>query len=809
MDVSYNSLHVLKERYLQKNDDGKIIETPEDMCMRVAKYIASIDLLYGSTPDEVLVREKEFFDIIDNMKFLPNSPTLMNAGTRLGLFSACFVLPVDDDMESIADAIKMMMIIQKMGGGTGFSFSNLRPEGDYIKSTGGSSSGPISFMEAFNGVTEVIRQGGKRRGANMGILNIHHPDIIKFIYAKINEDDNKLKNFNLSIAITDKFMDALEKNEKYEIINPHNNEVIGKISAYFIWQHLCALSWMNGEPAVVFIDRMNAYNPTPEIGLFESTNPCLTGDTLISTTMGEISIKELAKSRFKKADVYTMKDGKLAITRAINIHATSTKPREILEIVTTRGNIRCTPEHKIYVVNKGWVEAKDLQKGEQLVGLRQARRGTKYIGVGLSIQEKTDNEMEHRLVARYYYGNCINNMDIHHINGDTHDNKITNLQLLPHNIHSQSKMFNNEYYNPIRAISGRFEPTNEHKEKEIINTENKKMAWFVQKINSVGKEIVYDMTVPETENFIANSIVVHNCGEVPLLPYESCNLGSINLGKFIKYNKIEWEELERVTRLAIRFLDNIIDANQFPFKQIEEITKANRKIGLGIMGWADMLIKLNIRYDSDEAVTLGEKVMSFIQQKAKEESIQLAKERGNFPNKDKSIYKNIPYMRNATVTSIAPTGTISIIGDCSYGIEPVFAIITKRNVKDSIGKTLLEINPAVKEIMKKKGYWEEMKKALAAGTCIILPTDIKTLAQTAETIAPEWHVKMQAVFQKNVDNSISKTVNLPESASVEDVMNIYITAYKSGCKGITVYRNNSRKHQLLVANDGACPTCPS
>jgi ribonucleoside-diphosphate reductase alpha chain len=570
MDLSFNSKYTLNQRYLIKDESGKVVEAPEDMMRRVAKVVASAELLYGKSETETQDLENKFFEILTELEFMPNSPTLMNAGRPLGLLSACFRLPLKDDLIAIADSFKAMIIIQKMGGGTGFSLSDLRPEGDYIASTGGTSSGPLSFATMFDAGTACIKQGGKRRGANMGVMNNHHPDIMSFIYAKLDEDNNPYKNFNFSVGITDKFIEALEQNSKYELINPHGNKIIGKISAKLIWEHLCALSWMNGEPAVLFLDSIEKFNPTPTLGKLDATNPC---------------------------------------------------------------------------------------------------------------------------------------------------------------------------------------------------------------------------------------------GELPLLPYESCNLGSINLSKFVKYGKVDWERLEYVTRLAVRFLDNIIDVNKFPLIEIEEITKANRKIGLGVMGWADMLIEMGIKYDSDEAVQLGMKVMQFIQNIGHDMSEKLAGEKGAFPNWGISTYKDGRPIRNATVTSIAPTGTISIIADCSYGIEPVFAIITQRNVEASMGKKFLEINPAVKKILKKELQWAGIKEALASGTCVNLSKHIKDLVPTAQNIAPEWHLKMQAAFQKYVDNSISKTVNLPKSASVEDISNLYIMAYKLGCKGTTVYRNGSRMFQLLEESSGACPTC--
>jgi ribonucleoside-diphosphate reductase alpha chain len=494
----------------------------------------------------------------------------MNAGTELGQLSGCFVLLVEDDIDSIMNAVHQAVKIHKSGGGTGFDFSRLRPKNDPVGSTGGIASGPISFMRIFDTATEVIKQGGKRRGANMGILRVDHPDIASFITVKRKE--GRLKNFNLSVGITKEFMEALESDKDYDLINPHTKRPINSVNAHSTFILLCALSWSNGEPAVIFLDTINKYNPTPNEPL-EATNPC----------------------------------------------------------------------------------------------------------------------------------------------GET--------------------------------------------------------------------------------------------------PYESCNLGSINLSKFIKKNgrvKVDYEKLKKTIRLTVKFLDNVIDANKYPLPQIREKTLQNRKIGLGIMGWADLLVLLGIKYDSEEAIQLAKDIMKFIRDEGMQMSRELAKERGNFPNKGNSIYKDEPFMRNATITTIAPTGTISKIAECSYGIEPYFALIVKRNVKETLGKNLFEIAPAIKKIMQTKGLWnEEYNKALESGSCIVLPKEIKDLAQTTMQINPEWQVRMQAAFQEYTHNAVSKTVNLPKSATSKDIAKIYRLAYKLGCKGITVYRDGSRDNQLLEANDGQCTTCPS
>ena len=577
INLSENSKFILKQRYLQRDENREIIETPSQMFKRVAKAISEMEYNYGKDKSFVNQTEKEFFNIMTKFEFLPNSPTLMNAGTNLGQLSACFVLPVEDDIDEIFKAIAYTARIHKSGGGTGFSFSRLRPKEDVVKSTGGVASGPISFMTVFDAATEVIKQGGKRRGANMGIMRVDHPDIMDFIMAK--ETEGVLHNFNLSVGITDKFMNAVVKDGDFEFINPRTKKPTKSIKARAIWNLLCLMSWKNGEPAVVFLDTINKDNPTPEIGEIEATNPC---------------------------------------------------------------------------------------------------------------------------------------------------------------------------------------------------------------------------------------------GETPLLPYESCNLGSMNLSKFIKKNGhvgFDYEKFEKAVAIAVRFLDDVVDANKYPLPQIREATLANRKIGLGVMGWADLLMFMGIKYDSDEAITLAEKIMSSMLSTCILTSVALGKEKGNFPNILKSKYKKEPYMRNATLTTIAPTGTISIIANASSGIEPIFAVVTRRNVEETLGKNLVEVNPSVKRSLELKGLWtSEIEKSLIdtqCKNCVVLPKDMKDVLRTSAEISPEWHLKMQAVFQKYTHNAVSKTINLPNSASIHDIESIYMQAWKLGIKGTTVYRDNSRQYQLLVKEDGSCPTCPT
>ena len=563
--LTKNAMKVLEKRYLRKDEKGKVIETPDEMFKRVAHNIALADENYGG---DVKKTEKDFYEIMSNLYFLPNSPTLMNAGTSIQQLSACFVLPVEDSMDKIFETLKHTALIHQSGGGTGFSFSKIRPKGDIVKSTGGIASGPVSFMKVFNSATDVIKQGGRRRGANMGILRVDHPDIMEFITCK--EDPKELTNFNISVAVTDEFMEKAMKGEEYDLINPRTKKPVKKLNAAEVFNKIVEEAWKSGEPGLVFIDEINRHNPTPHIGQIEATNPC---------------------------------------------------------------------------------------------------------------------------------------------------------------------------------------------------------------------------------------------GEQPLLPYESCNLGSINLARFVKNGEIDWKKLKDVTWKAVHFLDNVIDMNKYPIPQIKKMTLANRKIGLGVMGFADMLIQLNIPYDSNEALELGEKIMSFIQKEAKQASIELGKERGSFPNFKGSIYDGkYEAMRNATVTTIAPTGSISIIAGCSSGIEPLFAISFVRNVLDEEDR-LYEINPYFEKIAKEMGFFsQELMRKIADNNGSVqgieeVPEEVQRIFVTALDISPEWHVRMQAAFQKYVDNATSKTINLRQDATVEDVKKAYMLAYQLKCKGITVYRYGSRPEQVISAKE--------
>lgn len=565
--LTVNSLEVLRKRYLLRDEKGEIIETPAQLFRRVAHAIAEMDKMYG---EDAAAAEEEFYGLMSKLEFMPNSPTLFNAGTGTNFaLAACYVLPVEDSLEGIFTTVKNTALIEQTGGGVGFDFSRLRPSGDLVRSTKGVASGPVSFMRIFDTVTDVIKTGGRRRGAMMAMLRVDHPDILEFISAKATT--GVLTNFNISVSVTDTFMEALDSGRDYDLINPRNGAVVSSLSARFVWEQIIENAWRSGDPGVVFIDEINRHNPTPTAGKIEATNPC---------------------------------------------------------------------------------------------------------------------------------------------------------------------------------------------------------------------------------------------GEQPLLPYESCNLGSINLSKMATMEgKIDWQRLADAIHKGVHFLDNVIDANPSPLKEINELVRSNRKIGLGVMGFAELLIRLKIPYDSEEALRIGEQIARFLEDEAVKGSEDLAQRRGSFPNFERSIWHSPGNgkgrsrgRRNATVTTIAPTGTISIIAGCSSGIEPLFAIAFMRNVMG--GTRLYELSPLFEMAAKEGEFYSSqlLEKIVRKGSLKGMegiPEDVGRVFVTSHDIAPAWHVRMQAVFQKHTENAVSKTVNLPQEATFKDVEGVYSLAYRLKCKGVTVYRYGSKGEQVL------------
>lgn len=850
-----NAETVLKKRYLRNG------ESIEEMFRRVADHVASVEV-----PSEQKKISKLFYDEMTSLRFLPNSPTLMNAGTELGQLSACFVLPIDDSLEGIFEAVKHTALIHKSGGGTGFSFSRLRPKDDVVKTTKGVSSGPVSFMSVFDAATETIKQGGMRRGANMGILRVDHPDIMDFIYAK--EDKTKLTNFNLSVGITEEFMKSVKENKDFDLLTPRTKEKVASLNARKVFNAIARLAWEGGDPAIIFLDRINRDNPTPKLGEMESTNPCWTGDTLVSTVEGAKSFKELAE--IGEIDVYCMdtETKKVCIRTMRNIRKTG-ENKPIMRITVDKGQGKheyytLTPNHNLFVFDKNnqpiKVQAKDLKIGQRLIGHKQKIRGRAN---DLMVYSNGVYRPVYRLFAEKIFNKYLAaNEVVHHKDGNHYNNSYDNLEILTDSEHKSLHMAKYNTANPkVKEANGRWincslddiiergiyliqrfgkltrdiwikdcDITNLPKRTGIINRFKsfsnfksiceQRLAYNHKIVNielDYGTEDVYNGTVDEFHNYfvcdkkaytdhVVTGFLSANCGEQPLLPYESCNLGSINLAKFVRDNEIDWDSLKQTIFIAVRFLDNVISCNKYPLPQIDEMTKKNRKIGLGVMGFADMLVQLGIPYNSQQAVDTAKEVMWFIQSMGASMSIELGKERGDFPSFEDSVFacnRRFPSMRNATITTVAPTGTISIIADASSGIEPYFALAYYRNVMD--GTKLPEINKYLLKELKKRGLDKEhiIKEVTEKGSIKDIkeiPDSLKALFVISNEIDPIWHVKIQAAFQEYTDNAVSKTINLPNSATVEDVANIYMLAYELGCKGITVYRDGSRQDQVLNVN---------
>jgi ribonucleoside-diphosphate reductase alpha chain len=826
MDITPNARSVLEKRYLRKYNDGRIMETPEEMLWRVARAIASAEKGHGWPKDKIDALAADFYTFMARLDFVPNSPTLMNAGRELGQLSACFVLPIEDSMESIFDGLKNTALIHKSGGGTGFSFSRLRPANDLVASTKGVSSGPISFMEVFNAATEAIKQGGTRRGANMGCLRVDHPDILEFITCKRETD--RLNNFNISVLVTDKFMEALDKDEEYDLYNPRSKRSEKRYSARKVFELIVDSAWRNGEPGVIFIDRMNDKNPTPALGAIESTNPCVAGDTLVYTGAGLAPAETLAAEPRPNALDVTVDPRRSPAPGplpASNVFRTGRKP--VFRLETAEGySIRLTGDHRV-MTDRGWVEARDLVPGDMIHILsRKGGFGTKGdLDTGRIAGSKPMATISFDVLAAseefqrgFLQGLFATRGKVEAqgatLNGsparlDRAQQMLLNFGIFSTRTGKELRIGKGDMAVAVRQIDFIRNASNPRRgirspgNKRAPSSEHFKASF--SRLAPEGEEEVYDLMEPRTHSFVANGIVVHNCGEQPLLPYESCNLGSINLARMVRdrdgHMEVDWDKLRETVRLAVRFLDNVIDVNRYPIELIEKNTKGNRKIGLGVMGFADLLFMLDIPYNSEEAVAFGEKLMQFLDDEALKMSQELGKEKGSFPNFGKSIYAGkMPHLRNATRTTIAPTGTISIIAGCSSGIEPLFAIVFIRNVMDKT--ELPEINPVFEQRVRDRSLYSAdlMKDIAAKGTLheiACIPDDLKRVFVTAHDITPQWHIRMQAAFQKHTDNAVSKTVNFPHEATPQDIEDVYVMAYELGCKGVTVYRDRSRDEQVL------------
>lgn len=767
--LTANALQVLRARYLAR-ENGVVVETPEQLFRRVAHHIAAVESALGYSAEEVDAARAKFERMMATLELLPNSPTLMNAGRPLGQLAACFVVPVEDSTTGVFEAVRWAAEIQKTGGGTGFSFSRLRPAGDLVASTGGNASGPVALMQVFDVATEAIKQGGTRRGANMGMLRVDHPDILEFIAIKL--DAGRMRNFNLSVAATDAFMRAATHGTTYDLINPRTGTVTGQLDARRVFDAIANAAWACGDPGLVFIDRVNELHPTPTLGPIEATNPCVVGETLVWTyDRGEVPIRDLVGTQPRIA---TLDGDQLVFRTASQVVCTGHRP--IVRLRTREGHVlRLTADHRV-ASERGDVAAEQLEPGMRI----------RAVGVGLDDHRVGDPRVE-----------AVAGLAVEALFDRTATDRAATVRAVAH--------------------QGAMQPG------ALLDIPRERLAervgWAtVESITPDGAELVYDLTEPTTSHFFGDGVLVHNCGEQPLLPFESCTLGSIDIGRFVAQRDFDWQRLREAIHDAVRFLDDVIDANRYPLPEIERATKATRKIGLGLMGWADALVALDIPYDSEAAIDLADRVAAFLEDESLAASAALAERRGPFPAWQGSRWQLGGYrpLRNATTTTIAPTGTISIIAGCSSGIEPLYALAYRRNVLD--GAELVEVNPAFQRVAAERGFASPELFETVARTGGIrgndaVPADIQRRFPTAHDVDVETHVRMQAAFQRHVHAAVSKTINLPHDASPADVKAAYQLAYELGCKGITVYRDGSREGQVLVtgARDtvvSAAPSCP-
>ena len=826
--LTQNAARVLERRYLSKDRQGRIQEDPEGMFRRVAGNLSQAELNYGEAREERRrMVEEEFYTVMSRLDFLPNSPTLMNAGRELQQLSACFVLPVEDSLNGIFGTVKQTALIHKSGGGTGFSFTRLRPSGDLVGSTGGVASGPVSFIGAFDAATEVVKQGSTRRGANMAILNVDHPDILEFIRAK--RDPGRLLNFNISVGITEDFMERWRREEEYDLINPRTGERTGSLNTRDVLSQIVDSAWATGDPGLVFLDRINEGNPNPQLGRIESTNPCVTGDTLVMTREGPRRADSLVGHPQE-----LLVDGAVYQTGPQGFFSTGKKP--VVTVRTGSGrSLTLTPDHPVARAHwepygseprRTWAPAGEIAAGD-LLSLHDHREA-----------HLREDEAQHQSNTRDALEEAFRNENIvidprendpgMYLRGLDQETARTAQAHLAH-LGIQSKVrvtaggdgteleLRGENVAAFAIRGSRHEGAERFYLRQLASMvrqarpEGIHRRGLVDRVESVepaGEAEVYDVQVPGINAFDANGFYVHNCGEEPLLPYESCNLGSVNLARMLRVNdkgemEVDWNRLSQVITTGVRMLDNVIDMNKFPIEEIGEMSRLTRRIGLGVMGWADLLVQLGIRYDSEEALELARELMGFIQRETHRASAELAEERGTFPAWEGSVYQTP--MRNSAPVTIAPTGTISIIAGASSGIEPLFALSYVRNVMDST--RLVEVNPYFEAIARQEGFYtpELMEQVAETGSLegLEAPDWVKDVFRVSRDIRHTWHVLMQAAFQAHTDNAVSKTINMPAEATPEDVQEAYLLAYIQNCKGITVYRDGSKADQVLSTGAGA------
>ena len=947
-EITENSQVVLRRRYLAKDRAGNVLEDHDGMFRRVARNLSEAELRYGADECERQAVEDEFHDIMTHLEFVPNSPTLMNAGRELQQLSACFVIPIEDTLDSIFSQIKATALIHQSGGGTGFSFTRVRPEGDIVGSTGGVASGPVSFIGAFDSATDVVKQGGTRRGANMAILNVEHPDIMRFIREKL--DPTRLVNFNVSVAVNEDFMERVRDGRSYDLVHPNTGAVTNTLVAREVFREIVECAWETGDPGIIFLDRINHGNPNPHLGMIESTNPCVTGDTWVYTEGGLRQARELHATQEPPRVAVDSRMNGGHFNRTTRVFRSGLKP--IYRLRTREGyEVRLTRDHRV-MTEDGWTAAGDLQPGQEIRLLDQGggfgthgslemgqtlgwligdgtlnqdlavlsffgrkrelaptfagimnrlvpepigRRRNYTIGV-MEIEARDESRVRSqrflRVAAEYGlmpgrkhlvprqvmtgsremqagFLQGLFSADGHvnqpnkrgarvHLTSISHEMLIDAQRLLLNSgiasrVHfdrrpagtkelPDGKGGSREYHakayhelviskDNLPRFQERIGFMDEFKREQLeIALESYQAAprpetfraRFLELVPE-GVEDVFDLTEPITHSFIADGLVVSNCGEQQLLPYESCNLGSVNLARMLRYTRkngqddveIDWDRMERTIRSGVHMLDNVIDMNQYPLPEIDEMSRKTRRIGLGVMGWADMLIQLGIRYDSEEAILLAREVMRFIQEKTHAASAELATQRGVYPAWEGSIYDPPPesgreavQMRNSAPVTIAPTGTISIIAGASSGIEPLFALAYTRNVMDRT--ELTEANRYFRAAAQAQGFdSSEIMEAVArtgtleGGNGAGVPDWAREIFRVSRDISPEWHVRMQAAFQTHTDNSVSKTINMPHEATRDEVEQAYMLAYETGCNGITVYRDGSKAEQVLSTGQTA------